>query len=286
MKKWVIGIIAVVLIIIGVVLAYYSKQNYSYSGKNENSQNDGEISQTDTYGVNHEQENIDQNAGSNNENSFIGAPLNLALPFDVEDAGGGNEFFTPFGLIRHERDKGYGHAGIDIPLSRDDEIYAVSDGKIVANYPATDGGEGNNFEGNNVVLLITEGYRQGEGWGFLYEHIDLISGINVGSVVSKGQLIGASALANGNNHLGLVYYFNNFKYVKDPRCWIEHLNSEDKQRLLAKWEEIQVSSKFIQSWNSTFEDGAYPYRALLDETNYPNGPQLCYEYGLNVREFA
>ena len=69
--KWVVfGIIAVVLIIIGVVLAYYSKQNYSYSGKNENSQNDGEISQTDTYGVNHEQENIDQNSGSNNENSF------------------------------------------------------------------------------------------------------------------------------------------------------------------------------------------------------------------------
>jgi len=212
------------------------------------------------------------------------APVNLALPFDAENMGGGNEFFTPFGLIRHERDKGYGHAGIDIPLSQGDNIYAVADGTIIINEPATDGGAGNNFEGNNVVLLITEGYSAGEGWRFLYEHINLNSGISVGSEISREQLIGTSSLTNGNNHLGLVYYFNNFKYTKDSKCWVEHLNDEDKQKLLDLWEEIRTSSKFIVSWQNSFEDGAYAYRALLNLDNYPDGLQLCYDYGLDVRQ--
>lgn len=220
------------------------------------------------------------NINAQNEIGFTN--INLTLPFDAEDMGRGNGFVSPFGLIRHERDKGHGHAGIDIPLSKGDEIYAVAKGRIMINEPATDGGQGDSFEGNNVVLLIAE-YGKGEGWGFLYEHIDLNPGINVDSAVSRGQLIGTSALTNGNNHLGLVYYFNDFKYTREPKCWVENLNGEDKQKLLAKWGKIIASSEFVEGWSNSFEDGAYPFRALLNLEEFPDGPRLCYEYGLDVR---
>ena len=36
-------------------------------------------------------------------------PTDLALPFRIEDVGGGNEFISPFGIIRHSRDTGIGH---------------------------------------------------------------------------------------------------------------------------------------------------------------------------------
>lgn len=290
-KKIIIGVILVIsLSIIGTIFIYFSKQNYSYDGEDKGAQYGSESAQNEIENSPIKTNNIDehgqnQEPRSNNENSIIEVPVNLALPFDIGDMGGGNEFVTPFGLIRHERDKGHGHAGIDVPLSKGDEIYAVTEGKIIINEPATDGEEGNSREGNNVVLLITEGYRKGEGWGFLYEHINLNSEIDIGSKVSKKQLIGTSALTNGNNHLGLVYYFNDFKYVREPKCWVEHLNSEDKQKLLNAWEEIRISAKFIESWRNAFEDGAYPYRALLNKDKFPSGPQLCYEYGLDVREF-
>ncbi len=285
-RNKIIGIIIGIIFIIVVIFVIKSQFSRTNETQDRFYNDDAEIQYSQNIDDNKDKEvQYPQNTDENKDN-FLEAPVNLVLPFDVENMGGGNEFVTPFGLIRHERDRGHGHAGIDVPLSRGDKIYAVSDGTIIINEPATDGGEGNNFEGNNVVLLIAEGYNEGEGWGFLYEHINLDSGISVGSIVNKRQLIGKSALTNGNNHLGLVYYFNDFKYVREPKCWVEHLNGEEKQKLLTKWGEIRTGPVFIDSWKSSFEDGAYPYRALLNEANYPNGPQLCYEYGLDAREFA
>lgn len=272
MKRLIIFILAVVFILGFFILKYnIESRNYEYLDTKNN--------------LSEKNEEKNQQQNSENDEIFLGAPENLDLPFDVKDIGGGNELFTPFGLIRHERDKGHGHAGIDVPLSKGDEIYAVADGKIIINQPATDGGEGNNFEGNNVVLLIAEGEREGEGWGFLYEHINLNSEIQVGTKINEGQLIGKSALTNGNNHLGLVYYFNNFQYIKEPKCWIEYLNSEDKEKFSEAWEKIRSNDKFTESWRNSYEDGAYPYRALLNPDVFPDGPQLCYKYGLDVREF-
>ncbi len=225
-----------------------------------------------------EQENKYQNQENSNEKFIISSPTNLTLPFDAENMFGGNKFVTPFGLIRHERDQGHGHAGIDIPLSLGDPLYAVSDGEIIRNEPASDG------PGNNIILLIITD-RAGEGWAFLYEHINLNFGIEVGSKARKGQLIGQSALVEGNNHLGLVYYFNNFKYTKEPKCWTEHLRHEDKRKLFDSWEKIRSNPTFIEGWQNAFEDGTYAYRALLNKDKFPSGPQLCYEYGLDVREF-
>ncbi len=279
-NKIIIWFVVVIVLMVGAFY-YFSKDNYSGIGEDVGAEYDSKIAQNDIQNSPTNKDIHDNNKP--NQNYEIYSLTNLDLPFDVDDINGGNKFFTPFGLIRHERDKGHGHAGIDIPLSKGDDIYAVSDGTIIINKPATDGGDGNSFEGNNVVLLIAGGYNEGEGWGFLYEHINLDSEINLGSIVDKGQLIGTSALTNGNNHLGLAYYFDDFKYTRDSKCWVDNLNGEDKQRLLAEWEEISMSPEFINSWTDSFEDGAYPYRALLDKNNFPNGPQLCYDYGLDVR---
>ena len=77
-------------------------------------------------------------------------PTDLALPFRIEDVGGGNEFISPFGIIRHSRDTGIGHGGIDIPLNQNAPIYAVADGTILSAEVSSDGAGG-----SNVLLLIS-----------------------------------------------------------------------------------------------------------------------------------
>jgi len=42
----------------------------------------------------------------------------LALPFDIQDIDLYQRMISPFGLIRHSKDSGIGHGGIDIPLQK------------------------------------------------------------------------------------------------------------------------------------------------------------------------
>ena len=78
--------------------------------------------------------------------------------------GGSNEFISPFGIIRHSRDSGHGHGGIDIPLNENAPIFAVAEGTILSAEESSDGAGG--FD---VKLLITG--SGGEGWGYIYEHV-------------------------------------------------------------------------------------------------------------------
>ena len=94
----------------------------------------------------------------------LGPPSDLSLPFRIEDLGGSNRFISPFGILRHSRDAGHGHGGIDIPLDKNADVYAVSDGTILSVEESGDGAGG--FD---VILLILG--SGGEGWGFLYEHV-------------------------------------------------------------------------------------------------------------------
>ncbi len=41
-------------------------------------------------------------------------PADLFLSFRVEDVRGGSGFISPFGIIRHSRDAGHGHGGIEV----------------------------------------------------------------------------------------------------------------------------------------------------------------------------
>jgi len=202
-------------------------------------------------------------------------PTNLALPLDIEDIGTGSEFFSPFGVIRKLADKGHGHGGIDVPAEFGSPVYAVADGTIVENYPATD-----NRGGDIVKLIISEGDREGEGWGFLYEHIKLEPGLDVGNEVKKGQQIGTTMMTTGNNHMQLSYWFNNqFEYSRDSQCWIDNLDPGLKEVLVERF----LDTNQFGAWETAIDDGMLPLKELLDTEKFPDGPQLCYPLGLDVR---
>ena len=205
-------------------------------------------------------------------------PRDLVLPFRTEDVGGSNEFISPFGIIRHSRDSGHGHGGIDIPLNRNAPVYAVTDGAILSAEESSDGAGGFDVK----LLILGSG---GEGWGFLYEHIELEPDIYVGDTVTKGQLIGRNGLITDrrNTHLQLTYLFNDYKFYRDQRCWVDHLDPSSKSTLLNYFDSIKATEKFIAQWQNASEEGMKALSELLDQERFPDGPQLCYPLGLDVR---
>ena len=207
-----------------------------------------------------------------------GSPGDLFLPFRIEDVGGGNEFISPFGIIRHSRDASHGHGGIDIPLNANAPLYAVADGTILSAEESSDGAGGFDVE----LLLSGSG---GEGWGFLYEHIELETGLVVGSAVTRGQLIGRNGLITDhrNSHLQLTYMFNDYKFSRDSRCWVDHLDSSSRKALLDYFDSIKATGKFLSQWQNSSEEGMKGLSELLNQARFPEGPQLCYPLGLDVR---
>ena len=193
------------------------------------------------------------------------APVaDLALPFALGDVSiDGGEFVSPFGLVRKSQDRAeIGHGGIDIPLTFEAPIYAVAAGTIVSVEPSVD------FRPGSVVsLLIQPGSRDGEGWLFLYEHIDMEPGIQAGFTVARGQLIARNAVATGvsNNHLELTDSFNEYRFYRDKTCWVDRLEAGDRSALVDLFENtIRVSEGFIRGWLTATDGDRYPYRALLD----------------------
>lgn len=213
-----------------------------------------------------------------NDQRASAAPQGLFLPFRTEDVGEGNGFISPFGIIRHSRDAGHGHGGIDIPLNQDAPVYAVADGAILSVEESSDGAGGFDVK----LLILGSG---GEGWGFLYEHIDLEPGISVDSTVTKGQLIGRNGLTTDrrNNHLQLTYMFNDYRFYRDQRCWVDHLDASSKETVLAYFDSLKTKETFLAQWRNASEEGMNAYKELLNREKSPEGPQLCYSLGLEVR---
>jgi hypothetical protein len=144
--------------------------------------------------------------------------------------------------------------------------------------PATDG------RGGNIVrILLTGGDRAGEGWGFLYEHIVLDAGIGPGDRVARGQRIGTSAIIHGNNHMGLEYLFNEYRFTEDHRCWVDHLAAEDAAEFTALFDGLKETLLFLASWRDATTQGAFTYRGALDGERFPDGPRLCYPMGTDLR---
>lgn len=204
-------------------------------------------------------------------------PINLALPILVEDIRASDELISPYGIIRHSRDAGIGHGGIDFPLANNSPVYAIADGKIIKNNLEDPGG------GKTVDILISSEFS-GEGWIFKYEHINLESGLAVGNTVRRGQKIGTNGFAGrGNNHIGLEYHIKNFTIAREKTCFLDYLELAAKQKLENAFDKIKNTAEFIQSWQTAQEEGYYQYKDLLDKTKYPNGPQLCYPLGTDAR---
>lgn len=206
------------------------------------------------------------------------APVNLALPFVAADMKEGEESLSPYGVIRHSRDGGIGHGGIDFPFESGSPFYAVADGTIIKNDVEDSGG------GKTVDVLIAPKELFGEGWIFKYEHIALEPGLAVGSGVGKGQKIGINAFEQrGNNHVGLEYHIKNFTIAREKICWVDRLEAVAKQQLENVFNRIKKTSTFLRSWQTANEEGYYQYKGLLDAAKYPNGPQLCYPLGTDAR---
>lgn len=220
-------------------------------------------------------------SGGDHRSGDAGPPQTLALPFRVEDVDVAGGFFSPFGVVRWSKDRPeYGHSGIDIPLVVGAEIYAVADGVVVSVTPSVD-----HRPGRVVVMRIGEDEAPGEAWGFIYEHVELESSIDEGSTVVRGQVIARNPLPprEGNNHLQLSYLFNGYAYYRQHTCWVDQIADPDRNALLRRFDERRSSEEFRRSWTTAEEEGALPYRALLEESQFPEGPLLCYPAGTDVR---
>ncbi|MAF81170.1 hypothetical protein CL628_04120 [bacterium] len=203
----------------------------------------------------------------------------LVMPFDPADVDPLRGDINPLGVVRFDKDQPqYGHSGIDVPLNQNSPIYAVAAGEIVVVKSADDP-----WDGMGVWQLL-EPTRPGEGWAFVYEHILLAPGIAVGEVLATGDLVGYKAAPSGfTAHFQLSAMFNNYKFSRGMECWPDYLNESASTVLFSWWNVHRASERLIGNWSGNQEDGRYPFRSLLDKSVYPDGPQLCYPPGTDVR---
>ena len=208
-------------------------------------------------------------------------PVNLALPVPAAAVLEGS-IVNPFGVVRSSLDLAeFGHSGIDLVSAQGTAIHAVGDGVIVTVEAATDG-----FPGDAVRLLLSTNAPAGEGWVFLYEHVSLLAGLGVSSTVAKGEQIATNPLEIGrSNHLELAWVFNNFRFHRDQRCWVVDLEPTERAALEERFDNVlRVHADFVGVWSQVdFNEGMLPFKELLNIATYPDGPQLCYPQGTDVR---
>ncbi|MBI1833341.1 MAG: peptidoglycan DD-metalloendopeptidase family protein [Candidatus Andersenbacteria bacterium] len=221
-----------------------------------------------------------RNRGGADEGNNEAPPAGLALPFAIEHVRAGDGSVNPFGIVRFSQDRPeYGHAGIDIPLGANAAIFAVANGEILQSQPANDG-----RPGQNVTLHITNHEPSGEAWVFLYEHILLDPNLAVGSRIQGGQRIGQTALETEyNNHFQLSYAFNNFTYTRSHACWVEYLAPDAAADIRGWFAALSAQPILRDSWQTVAREGKHELRGLLDASRFPDGPQLCYPPGTDVR---
>lgn len=211
-----------------------------------------------------------------------GEPPAIGMPFAIGDLL--DEAINPFGVVRWSFDRtAYGHSGIDLSLRFGAELVAVGDGEIVAIKPSPDP-----RPGLEIVLLLDGGAPApaGEGWAFIYEHVELLDGIAAGTRVVSGQPLGTSPLTPqiGNHHVQITYLFNGYEFSRNHTCWLDQLAPDDRAAMHAAMERIGATDALRSSWLDDEREGAFTFRGLLDEERFPEGPSFCYEPGTDVRD--
>lgn len=211
----------------------------------------------------------------------VGEPPSIGMPFAIEELL--DEAINPFGVVRWSHDRAlFGHSGIDLSLRFGAELVAVGGGEVVAIKPSPDP-----RPGLEIVLLLDDGAqaRAGEGWAFIYEHVDLLDGIAAGTRVVRGQPLGVSPLRPeiGNHHLQITYIFTGYEFSRDHRCWLDQLTPDDRAGLELAITRIGATAALRASWFNDEREGGFPFRGLLDEDQFPEGPRFCYAPGTDVR---
>ena len=208
-------------------------------------------------------------------------PVELALPVPAAALLEG-AMVNPFGVVRSSRDLAeLGHSGIDLVTAQGTAIHAVGDGVIVSVDAATDG-----FPGDAVRLLLSTDAPEGEGWVLLCEHISLLAGLDVGSSVTRGEQIATNPLEIGrSNHFELAWVFNNFLFHRNQTCWVVQLEAAERAALESRFNDvIRVHPDFVGAWSQVdFNESMLPFKELLNIVTYPDGPQICYPNGTDVR---
>ena len=208
-------------------------------------------------------------------------PANLVNPVDplvISLIG----VINPFGIVRFSLDlPSLGHSGIDLPAPTGASIRAVADGRIVKVTPETDG-----LPGDDVWVLLAEGAASGTGWIFRYEHVTLAAGLGVGAEVRQGEVFASNAQnPRFTNHYELAWAFNDFEFTSHQTCWVTQLGGAARARLETHFDNVlRADPRFISAWTTVTNEGHLPFRALLDPARFPDGPQLCYSPGTDVRE--
>ena len=207
-------------------------------------------------------------------------PTELTMPFRVDDINL-RGVINPFGVVRSSLDEGaVGHPGIDIPLSTGAPLFAVADGTFVSVTPSTDA-----MPGSAVKVLLAADQAAGSGWVFLYEHLALLPGLGVGSVVTRGQQIAASPLELGfTNHLELSHAFNDFRFLDNQTCWVDQLDGTSRTDFRNRFNTtLRTDPRFVAAWQTVAFEGRLPFSELLNPTKYPGGARLCYPIGTDER---
>ena len=207
-------------------------------------------------------------------------PTGLTMPFRVGDINL-RGVINPFGVVRSSLDQGsVGHPGIDIPLSTGAPLFAVADGTFVSVIPSNDV-----LPGSSVKVLVAADQMAGSGWVFLYEHLALLPGLGVGSIVTRGQQIATSPLNLGfTNHIELAHAFNDFQFLDNQTCWVDQLDGTSRSDFRNRFNTtLRTDPRFIAAWQTVAFEGRLPFRGLLDATKYPGGARLCYPIGTDER---
>lgn len=203
----------------------------------------------------------------------------LSLPFDFVDIDEGSGVINPIGVVRFSMDRAdSGHSGLDVPLFEGANITAVGNGPIVQIDTA-----GDPWGGKKIVQLLQH-TSDGEGWVFVYEHVTPLPQLKVGENIQTGDVIAQKSAPEGfTAHFQLSHAFNDFNYLRGVLCWPEFLAATEQDALSRWWQTYRKLDHVRDSWNTILEEGKYPFRALLDPVSYPQGLELCYPLGTDVR---
>ena len=141
-----------------------------------------------------------------------------------------------------------------------------------------------------MKILVSADETSGSGWVFLCEHVTLLAGLGVDSVVTRGRQIVTNPMESAfGNHPELAHAFSNHRFHENQSCWVDQLDTASRDDL-ANWFDTQLRTDpwFIAAWQTitftvTFNEGQFPFRELLDPAKYPDGARLCYPLGADER---
>lgn len=215
---------------------------------------------------------------SNWQKPTSGLPTSLGLPFAIEDIDFAHGGVNPMGVFRFDQDQ-LAHPGIDILLYNDSQVTALTDGKILRM-------DQDAWDGAYEIYIQVED----SDWQYTIHPVWPADGIQVGDSVTKGQALGrfygGYRQNPGTIHVDVRYFqsSNGEIQAQEPLCWPDFLSDSDRQAFYQKYHQFNTHADFVSSWHSLNNDGVYPFRNLLSQQYSPDGPQLCYPFGTDVRE--